>query len=113
MKPIEFKHQTVVFAKDQPEYQPLPALKLDTPEGEVISCWKMSLKDRFKVLFTGCVWCSLMCFNKPLTPSYLSVNRKEIYSHPDDFVTFKMKVKSWFKLSVMRMFHQVNKSDCK
>ena len=39
MKPVEFKHQNVVFAKDQPEYQPLPALRLDTPEGEVISCW--------------------------------------------------------------------------
>jgi hypothetical protein len=27
MKPIEFKEKNVVFAKDQPQYQPLPALK--------------------------------------------------------------------------------------
>ena len=71
MKPVEFKHQNVVFAKDQPEYQPLPALKLDSPEGEVISCWRMSFKERIKVLFTGKVWVSLMSFNKPLTPSFL------------------------------------------
>lgn len=86
MKPVKFKHSNVTFAKDQPEYQPLPALKLDTPEGEVISCWQMSFKERVKVLFTGKIWVSLMSFNKPLTPSYISVNRKDVYSHPDDIV---------------------------
>ena len=84
MKPVEFKHQNVVFAKDQPEYQPLPALKLDTPENYVVSCWKMTFTERLKVLITGRVWLSLMSFNKPLTPSYLSVNRKEVYSHSAD-----------------------------
>ena len=29
MKPIEFKDQNVVYAKDQPEYLPLPALRID------------------------------------------------------------------------------------
>ena len=80
MKPIEFKHQNVVFAKDQPEYMPLPALRLNTPQGEVISCWKMSARERIKVLFTGKIWVSLISFNNPLTPSYLTVNRKEVYS---------------------------------
>jgi len=28
MKPVEFEHQNIVFAKDQPEYQPLPALRI-------------------------------------------------------------------------------------
>jgi len=84
MKPVEFKHQNVVFAKDQKEYQPLPALKLNTTEGEVISCWRMSFKERMKVLFTGKVWISLMSFNKPLTPSYMSVNRKDVFSIPED-----------------------------
>lgn len=84
MKPVNFKHQNVVFAKYQPEYQPLPALKLDTPQGEVISCWQMSFKERIKVLFTGKVWLSFCSFNKPLTPSYMSTNRKNVYSYPDD-----------------------------
>lgn len=84
MKPIEFKHQNTVYAKDQPEYQPLPALKIEGPEGHVVSCWKMTFLERLKVLFTGRVWLSLMSFNKPLTPSYMAVNRKEVYSHPDD-----------------------------
>ena len=86
MKPVEFKHQNIVFAKDQPEYQPLPALRIDSPTGEVISCWKLSFKERIKVLFFGRLWLSLMSFNKPLTPSYMAVNRKEVYSHPDDLI---------------------------
>lgn len=86
MKPVEFKHQNIVFAKDQPEYQPLPALKINSPTGEVISCWKLSFSERIKVLFLGRVWLSLMSFNKPLTPSFMSVNRKEVFSHPDDLV---------------------------
>jgi len=86
MKAVEFKHQNIVFAKDQPEYMPLPALRIDSPQGEVVSCWKMSFKERIKVLFFGRVWLSLMSFNKPLTPSYMSVNRKDVYSHPDDSV---------------------------
>lgn len=96
MKPVEFKHQNIVFAKDQPEYQPLPALKIDSPTGEVISCWKLSFKERVKIIFTGRVWLSLMSFNKPLTPSFMAVNRKEIYSHTDDEKTVLKQVKKFF-----------------
>lgn len=84
MRPTKFKDQNVVFAKDQPEYQPLPALKFPGGEGEVISCWKLSLRERIKVLFTGRVWLSLLSFNHPLTPSLLSVDRKELYTNKWD-----------------------------
>ncbi len=84
MKAIEFKHSNVIFAKNQPGYLPLPALKLNDAEGRVISCWRMNWKERLKVLLTGRVWLSLMSFNKPLTPSYMSVNRKDVYSVPED-----------------------------
>jgi hypothetical protein len=93
MKPTTFKHQNIVFAKDQPEYQPLPALRINSPQGEVISCWKMSFKERIKVLFTGVVWLSLLSFNKPLTPSFMAINRKEVYSHSDD----NLKWFNWLK----------------
>jgi hypothetical protein len=97
MKPVKFKHQNVVFAEDQPEYGSLPSLKLDTPQGEVISCWKLSFKERIKVLFLGRVWMSLMSFNKPLTPSYLAINRKEVYSHSDDSIVWYKKAINLFK----------------
>jgi hypothetical protein len=77
----------------------LPALRIDSVEGEVISCWKMSFKERIKVLFFGRVWMSLMSFNKPFTPSYLAVNRKEVFSHPEDLVKWHKKL---FKKSLFR-----------
>ena len=91
MKPIEFKYQNIVYAKNQPGYLPLPALKMNTPTSEVVSCWKLTFKERLKVLVFGRVWMSLTSFNKPLTPSYLATDRKEIFSHPDD------EIKWWKK----------------
>jgi hypothetical protein len=84
MKPVKFKHQNIVFAEDQPQYQPLPALKIESDTGEVISCWRLGFWERLRILFLGRIWLSLMSFNKPLTPSFLSTNRKEVYVHPDD-----------------------------
>jgi len=89
MRPVKFKHLNVEFGKNQDEYNTLPALRLDTPQGEVISCWKISFKERIKILFFGRVWLSLMSFNKPLNPSYMSVNRKDVYSHSDDSVRWQ------------------------
>ena len=65
MKPIKFKHQNTIYAEKQSEYQSLPSLKIEGPEGYVVSCWKMSFIERIKVLFTGKIWMSLMSFNKP------------------------------------------------
>lgn len=92
MKPVEFKHQNIVFAKDQPEYQPLPALKIDSSMGEVVSCWKLSFWERIRVLFLGRVWMSLASFNRPLTPSFLAVNRKQVYSHPEDSIKWWKRI---------------------
>lgn len=66
MKPIEFPEQNVIFAKDQPEYLPLPAHK--TADGEVISCWSLTLRERLKVLLRGQIWWSVLTFNQPLQP---------------------------------------------
>ena len=69
MKPIEFPEQTCVYAKDQPEYEPLPVHK--THEGIVTSCWKFTWRERLRVLWTGKVWCSTLTFNSPLQPQLL------------------------------------------
>lgn len=79
MEPIKFKHQNVVFAENQPEYKPIPALRLDTKEGEVISCWGISLRERLTILFTGKIWLSLMMFGEPLTPSFMSTRQKDVF----------------------------------
>ena len=78
MKPISFPEQNTVYAKDQPEYQPLPAFKSETPMGEVISCWKLSFTERIRILFTGKLWVCLCAFNKPLTPSFFTTKKSEV-----------------------------------
>ena len=73
MKPIGFPEQNCVYAKDQPEYLPLPVHK--TEDGMVISCWALTWRERFKMLFTGRMWWSVLTFNYPLQPQLPSVNR--------------------------------------
>ena len=80
MKPIEFKEQNVVFAENQPEYQPLPAFRDYGPQGEVISCWRLSFRERVRILFTGNIWVSLMTLNKPLTPSFFTTKKSDIFN---------------------------------
>jgi hypothetical protein len=66
MKPISFPQQTVVFAKDQPEYLPLPA-HVDA-EGVVTFCWQLSWRDRLRMLVTGKLWHQVLTFHRPLQP---------------------------------------------
>ena len=107
MKAKDFKHQNVVFAKDQPEYHPLPALKIQVPRlelkdpsGHVVFCMGLSFYERVKILFTGRIWVSLMTFGA-LTPSYHSVNRKDVYSIPSDEVPLRRKIKLFFDLGAI------------
>lgn len=65
----------IVFAKNQPEYQPLPAIRLD--DGAVITRWRLTWWERLKVLVRGDVWLWVMTFHKPLQPVTLEVDRPQ------------------------------------
>lgn len=77
MKPIEFPEQNVIFAKNQPEYMPLPA-HVFPGSSRAAFCWSLSLRERLKVLFTGRIWHEVLTFSKPLQPQKLSVRRPEM-----------------------------------
>ena len=66
MQPIEFPQQNTTFAKDQPQYSPLPGYR--AKNGIVTSCWKLSIAERIKVFLGGKIYLSVMTFNKPLQP---------------------------------------------
>jgi hypothetical protein len=68
--------ESVVYAKDQPPYLPLPVSR--STDGEVVSCWKLSLGGRLRVLLTGKIYITLLTFNKPLTPIRVS-EEKPVY----------------------------------
>lgn len=78
MKPIKFKECNTIFAKDQPEYGQLPAFKNKSDQGEVISCWNLSIKERIRILLFGKIWLELLTFNKPLTPSFITTKKSDV-----------------------------------
>ncbi len=71
MKPCSFSGQNVVFAKDQPQYQPLPAHVSES--GTVTTCWKLSVVERVAVFVFGRIWWTQLTFNRPLQPVKPSV----------------------------------------
>lgn len=80
MRPIEFKEQNCVYAKDQPEYIPLPGHKVNDDRGEFIFCMKLTFTERIRVLITGKIWGSLLTFNKPLTPSFFTTKKSDMFT---------------------------------
>lgn len=65
------KELEVIFAKNQPEYRPLPAIKVT--DGTVITRWKLTWKERIKLLFSGNLFFQQLTFNDPLQPQLPSV----------------------------------------
>ena len=81
MKLISFPEQTVIIAKDQPQYLPIPAYKFpDDPEGRIVCCWKLNWYDRFGLLFTGRIWHQILTFHLPLQPQLLTIKKPEMPS---------------------------------
>jgi hypothetical protein len=65
---INFPECNVTFAKDQPEYLPLPAYHYRDAEGKILFCWRLPWRDRLRVLCTGLLWHQVLTFNQPLQP---------------------------------------------
>lgn len=78
MNLIEFPEQTVVVAKDQPQYRPLPAHIADDREGTLTCCWHLSWWERLTVLLTGRVWHQVWTFRAPLQPQLLLTKKPEL-----------------------------------
>lgn len=71
MKAVKFEQSNVTFAKDQPEYNQLPAHQ--TADGEVTSCWELTADEINEIASTGKIYLTLLTFNKGLSPVRLTV----------------------------------------
>ena len=82
MKVVEFQEQSVIIAKDQPQYIPLPAYRFSDSKGRakgrIACCWELSLTERLHVLFSGRIWHQILTFNMPLQPQLLTVKKPEM-----------------------------------
>lgn len=56
----------VVFAKDQPQYLPLPAYR--TPDGVVLTEWEPTAEELQRILLGGRVRIWIYTFGRPLQP---------------------------------------------
>jgi len=63
MTPIEFDEQNVVWAKNQPPLLPLPAYSDKTM---TVTKWRLSWRERVKILWTGTLWFQQRNLGKPL-----------------------------------------------
>ena len=85
MKPVspvlkDLKNKEIIFAENQSEYQNLPALQFE--DGHIVTRWKLSFKERLKVLFTGDVYLLVQNFKSPLQPVYLQTDKPEWTNEP-------------------------------
>ena len=61
MNPIEFKEHNMWLTKPKTMTdEECSGLHVFSDDKQFISCWKMSLKDRIKSLFTGKIWLSVL-----------------------------------------------------
>ena len=75
MKNVKFEGCNVVYGEGQPEYIPLHAQRI----GDVtITCYKLSLKERIKILFSGLLWLGQMNFGKALQPQLPALDKKDL-----------------------------------
>lgn len=65
-----------LIAKDQPEYNTLPAYR--DADGSVLSRWRLSWRERLRVLIHGDVYVWVQTFNHPLQPILLDTERPKL-----------------------------------
>ena len=63
--PLRQIFKEIVIAKDQPQYIPLPAI---IAKPYVFTRWKLSWRERLRILFSGNLWLTVLTFGNPLQP---------------------------------------------
>lgn len=64
-----------VLAKDQPEYIPLPVAHVEYSDGvrSMISCYRLTWRERIYILLSGKVWWEQLTFGESLQPQKMYV----------------------------------------
>lgn len=69
----ELESLEIVFAKDQPEYPPLRALRSTAPRGNVLTRWAPTQQQRECIAHGADIFLSLSTFGNPLQPIQMIV----------------------------------------
>lgn len=68
MTPTDFPEVNAQMAEEQEEYETLPVCHLGDRSGRLISLWQLTWAERFRLLFTGRLWISMLTYNQPPMP---------------------------------------------
>lgn len=85
----------MIYAKDQPQYNQLPCFRDD--DGTVVTRWKLTWRERLRILFYGNLWLTVLTFNKPLQPVKLETKNPITSSSIDDDGSLLVKWKLAWK----------------
>lgn len=66
----------VEYAKDQPEYIPLPARRDEN--GVVVTCWKLTWRERWQMFWRGKFYLTVLTFNHPIQPIRCGIDKPEV-----------------------------------
>lgn len=83
MQLVDFPETNTIIAKDQPQYNPMPAY-VDgcDAQGRIICCWHVSFWEAIKILFRGEIWHQVLTFNQSIQPQLLTVDKPEMDQVP-------------------------------
>ncbi len=76
MKQIEFKEANMSLAVTGRE--PIPAY-VEESVPQVVTCWRLSLWERLKLLFTGKVYSCILSRHDRMQMTVLNINKKEVF----------------------------------
>lgn len=68
---LEYGGELVIYAKDQPEYTPLPAIKFE--DGRIVTEWKLTDEERRLISLGENIRLHIYTFHCPLQPIALEV----------------------------------------
>jgi len=67
-----------VYAKNQPQYNPLRTIKANNPGGSVLSRWTLTDAQREAVANGADIFLELLTFGGPLAPCLLAVGEPDV-----------------------------------
>lgn len=73
MNPVEFPQQTMVLAKNQPQYTPFP-VHFDARLGACIGCFELNDEERAAIAAGGKIWLWQYTFGHPFQPVALTTD---------------------------------------
>lgn len=70
-------HELITYAADQPEYRPLPVVRLTGKEGRVISRWTLTPEERARIAAGEDLYIEMLTFHQPLQPVLPTVGLRD------------------------------------